>query len=112
LAGPGVRNSPNARVTLRLDKWLWHARFFRSRSIASEVVGEGHVRVNGTRVQKLATAVGVGDVLTFVQGNRIRLVRITVLAERRGPATDASTFYDDLEGLVPDGRTATPLPLE
>lgn len=106
MAGPGARPERATRETLRLDKWLWHARFFRSRSVASAVVAEGHVRVNAVRVQKMATAVGVGDVLTFVQGDRIRVVRITGLAERRGPASEAQGLFVDLE------PASTPSPLE
>lgn len=70
-------------------------------------MAEGHVRLNGVRVSKMASAVGVGDVLTFVQGNRIRVVRIAGLSERRGGAPDATQLYTDVEGLA-----ATPLPLE
>lgn len=52
--------------------------------------------MNGNRVSKPATAVGAGDVLTFVQGDRIRVIRILVLGIRRGPAPEAQTLYDDL----------------
>jgi len=54
------------------------------------------MRVNGDKVSKPATSVGVGDVLTFPQGRRIRVVRITALAKRRGPASEAQALYDDL----------------
>lgn len=56
----------------------------------------GHVRVNGEKVQKRATSVGPGDVLTFPQGRMIRVVRIVALATRRGPAPEAQALYDDL----------------
>ena len=75
---------------------MWQARFFKTRSLATRLVAEGHVRVNAVRVSKPATAVGPGDVLTFPQGARIRVVRITGLGIRRGPATEAQTLYDDL----------------
>ena len=80
---------------LRLDKWLYHARFFRSRSIAAAAV-EGGIRVNGTRVTKPARTVSPGDTLTFAQARRIRVVRIASLGHRRGPATEAQALYDDL----------------
>lgn len=81
----------------RLDKWLFKARFFRSRSLATEVVEKGHCRVNGQRTAKPGYGVSVGDVLTFPQADRIRLIRILDLAERRGPAAEAATLYLDLD---------------
>ena len=78
---------------LRVDKWLWQARFFKTRSLAAKQVTEGHVRVNGTRVAKTSHAVAPGDVLTFPQGRQIRVV---ALGTRRGPATEAQALYEDL----------------
>lgn len=85
----------------RIDKWLWHARFFRSRRQAGEVVASGAVRVNGERIAKPAHVVRVGDVLTFPQAGRIRVVRILGLAARRGPAAEAQTLYGDLDPTGP-----------
>jgi ribosome-associated heat shock protein Hsp15 len=79
-----------------LDKWLWHARFFKTRSLATKLVSEGQVRVNAGRVSKPATAVGPGDVLTFAQGAQVRVIKIAALGLRRGPAPEAQTLYDDL----------------
>ena len=84
------------RPTIRLDKWLWHARFFRTRSLAARVVTGGHVRVNGLRTTRAAHAVGVGDTLTFMQGRRVRVVRLVALSTRRGPASEAQALYLDL----------------
>lgn len=84
------------RATLRLDKWLWHARFFRTRTLASERVARGKVRVNGKITRKPAASVGVGDVLTFVQGREVRVVRVAGLPERRGPVTEAIKAYEDV----------------
>ncbi|RVT84050.1 RNA-binding S4 domain-containing protein [Rhodobacteraceae bacterium CCMM004] len=84
------------RPTQRLDKWLWHARFFKTRSLATRQVSGGHVRVNGTRAAKASQGVAVGDVLTFVQGRAVRVVRLLALADRRGPAPEARALYDDL----------------
>ncbi|MAC77590.1 MAG: RNA-binding protein S4 [Rhodobacteraceae bacterium] len=81
---------------LRIDKWLWQARFYKTRSLAARQVGEGHVRVNGARATKPALAVTPGDVLTFPQGHEIRVVRIVALGTRRGPAPEAQALYDDL----------------
>ena len=80
----------------RIDKWLWQARFFKTRSLAAKVVSGGHVRLNGNRVLKPAQAVAPGDVLTFPQGRVVRVIRIEALGERRGPATEAQTLYFDM----------------
>lgn len=83
--------------TIRLDKWLWQARFFKSRSLSAAAVEQGGVRVNGQRVAKPAHGLRPGDVLTFAQGGRIRLVRMRHPGDRRGPAPEAQALYDDLD---------------
>lgn len=110
MAGPGGRANPAQRPTLRLDKWLWQARFFKSRSLAAELVEDGHVRINGQRTAKPGYGVAEGDVLTFAQGARIRVVRIIALGLRRGPAIEAQALYIDLD--APDTPEAAPSPLE
>ncbi|MFA3917709.1 RNA-binding S4 domain-containing protein [Ruegeria hyattellae] len=80
----------------RLDKWLWHARFFKTRSLAAKQVAGGKVRVNGTRAEKPAQPVGPGDVLTFVQARVVRVIGIEAIGERRGPAPEAQQLYRDL----------------
>ncbi|UMA65827.1 RNA-binding S4 domain-containing protein [Roseivivax marinus] len=91
---------------LRVDKWLWQARFFKTRSLAAKVVSGGHVRLNGARIAKPAVAVGAGDVLTFPQSRDVRVVRIVALGERRGPAPEARGLYDDLS--PPEPRAPDP----
>ena len=81
----------------RLDKWLWHARFFKTRGLAQKACESGRIRVNGRRITKAHRTVGPGDVLTFVQGRMVRIVRIMAVAERRGPATEARQLYEDIE---------------
>jgi len=83
--------------TLRIDKWLWFARFFKSRTLAAKVCGGGRLRVNGEPIGKAHQTVKAGDVLTFPQGHDIRVVRILALGTRRGPAPEARTLYDDLD---------------
>ena len=85
-----------ARDTIRLDKWLWQARFFKSRSLAAGVVSAGKVRVDGTPVSKPARAVGPGDVLTFPKETDVKVVRIVDCGTRRGPAPEAQALYEDL----------------
>lgn len=88
--------SAEAAAKSRLDKWLWHARFFKTRSLATSRVGAGAVRVNGDPVRKPSTSIGPGDVLTFAQGRLVRVIRVEAVAARRGPATDAQALYTDL----------------
>ncbi|WP_296423930.1 RNA-binding S4 domain-containing protein [Yoonia sp.] len=88
------------RQTIRLDKWLWQARFFKSRSLAAGVVSAGKVRMNGQLVSKPARAVGAGDVLTFVQATETKVVRIIACGVRRGPAPEAQTLYADMSPVV------------
>ena len=87
---------------LRLDKWLWHARFCKSRGLAAEMISEGRVRINGQPCAKPGRAIGPGDVLTFGLGGEVMVVRILACGTRRGPAFEAATLYLDLEaGGVP-----------
>lgn len=83
------------RPSIRLDKWLWQARFFKSRSIAAGVVTAGKVRVDSQHVSKPSRLVGPGNVLTFVQADRTRVVRIVSCGDRRGPASEAQELYED-----------------
>lgn len=82
---------------LRLDKWLWYARFFKSRSTASRVCAAGRLRIDGMIVNKAHHKVKLGDVLTFPQGRLIRVVKVLALATRRGPAPEARLLYEDLK---------------
>ncbi|TNF58736.1 MAG: RNA-binding S4 domain-containing protein [Rhodobacteraceae bacterium] len=97
----------DAQPRQRLDKWLWQARFCKTRALAARLIGDGHVRVNGLRTDKPARAVGEGDVLTFPQGHVIRVVRILALATRRGPAPEAQTLYQD---MTPEGEDVPETP--
>ena len=81
---------------MRLDKWLWHARFFRTRALAQAACAAGKVRINAVRTRKSHQQVGAGDVLTFAQGGRIRVVRVLALAERRGSASEAGRLYEEV----------------
>ena len=96
-----------ARATMRADKWLWHARFFKTRGLASKLLSGGHVRLNGEKVHKPAQSIGPGDVLTFPQARRIRVVKVLGLSERRGPAPEAQALYED---LTPEAEPAPAAP--
>ncbi len=85
-----------AAERIRLDKWLWYARFFKTRSLAAKVVTAGQVRVNAEKTAKSAHSIGPGDTLTFPQGDRIRVVKLVQTGTRRGPAAEAQALYEDL----------------
>ena len=85
-----------ASESLRLDKWLWQGRFFKTRALAAQVVRKGRLRVNQTIITKAHHRVRPGDVLTFPQGRLVRVVRVVELGSRRGPASEAQTLYEDL----------------
>jgi len=93
---------------IRLDKWLWHARFFKSRSLAAQAVGSGRMRLNGQPVARPATLLRPGDALTFVQGERVRVVRMRAPGTRRGPAPEAQVLYDDLSPPPPPPDLSRP----
>ena len=81
---------------LRLDKWLWQARFFKTRPLAASLAEKGRIRINQVAVIKAHYRLRPGDVLTFPQGRTIRVVRVLALGTRRGPASEARTLYEDL----------------
>ncbi|KQP54969.1 RNA-binding protein [Methylobacterium sp. Leaf399] len=89
----------------RLDKWLWFARFAKSRALAARLVTDGFVRVNGVRAQSTSRAVACGDVLTVAAAHATATVRIRDLGDRRGPAPEARLLYDDLSAGASDPAT-------
>jgi ribosome-associated heat shock protein Hsp15 len=99
---------------LRLDKWLWFARFVRTRSLATRLVADGRMRVNGAPTQKAHYSVKAGDVLTFPLGPHIRVIKVLALGSRRGPAAQAQALYEDLDppGTAAAKPAASPAPFE
>ena len=89
---------------LRADKWLWYARFFKTRTLASKVCASGQLRVAGSAVGKAHQKIKVGDVLTFPQGRHIRVIKVLALGQRRGPASEAQGLYEDLKPPTSEGR--------
>ncbi|HKD48597.1 MAG TPA: RNA-binding S4 domain-containing protein [Rhizomicrobium sp.] len=78
----------------RIDKWLFHARFYRTRAMANAAASGGKVRLNGVRVEKPAQMLKPGDILTLGRGSEIVALRALALAERRGPAPEAQRLYE------------------
>lgn len=83
-------------TSLRVDKWLWAARFFKTRSLASVAVNGGKVHVNGQRV-KPARALHIGDVLEIQRGQEHFEITVEGLNSKRGPAKEASLLYIESE---------------
>jgi ribosome-associated heat shock protein Hsp15 len=104
-----------ADEAVRIDKWLWAARFFKTRSLATDAVVGGRVHVNNARV-KPAKEVHVADVVEITSGPLRRTVHVTGVAERRGPAQIAATLYRETpesvearERLAVERRLARPI---
>ena len=82
----------------RIDKWLWFARVVKSRTQATGLVEDGHVRLNGTRVTVPARSVLIGDVLTIALERQVRVLRVASTGERRGAFREACLLFEDLSG--------------
>jgi ribosome-associated heat shock protein Hsp15 len=90
---------PGARV--RIDKWLWHARFYRSRVLAQQAAASGLLRLNGLRVERASAGVQPGDIVTLPRGRDVLAVRIEAVALRRGPSAEARKLYTVVEENPP-----------
>lgn len=82
---------------VRLDKWLWAARFFKTRALASEAINGGHVHLNGSR-PKASRNLAIGDQLTIQRGQDSFVISVLLLADKRGPAVLAQQLYEEDEG--------------
>ena len=91
--------APGPSPALRIDRWLWAARFFKTRSSAAAAVAGGKVRLNGQRT-KPAKAVRPGDRIDVRRGDRRWEVDVLATAERRGPESEARTLYEELPESV------------
>ncbi len=89
-----MADGPAARQ--RLDKWLWHARFGRTRTRSAAIVRAGHVRLNGVRITDPGKAVKPGDVLTIAMPGKTHVVRVLAFKESRGSSGAAQALYEVL----------------
>jgi len=87
----------------RLDKWLWHARVVKTRTLAQKLVNGGKVRVNKEKVLSASTTVKVGDGITITLRNSVRVLKVAGFCERRGSAAMAQALFEDLS--APDAGT-------
>jgi ribosome-associated heat shock protein Hsp15 len=102
--GSALAGATPGGAALRADKWLWQARFFKSRSLATQICQAGKLRLSGHGAVKPHYKVKPGDVLTFPQAHHIRVVKVLALGERRGPASEAQSLYEDLAPPEPKSR--------
>ncbi len=84
---------------IRIDKWLWAARFFKTRSLAADVVNGGKVHVNGKRV-KSSRPIQIGDQLEITRGQYQTIVVVEALSEKRGPTTEAQKLYQETQDSI------------
>ena len=103
--------SEEAETSVRVDVWLWRARFFKTRSLAAKYVDGGRIHMTRgsveTRLDKPSRTIKPGDALVFALGGRLVAVKVEGLGERRGPAPEARGLYSALEGAAPGaGDTA------
>ena len=91
-----MTSNDNQETVVRLDKWLWAARFFKTRSLASKAVSGGHVHLNGQRVKPSRIVQG-GEQLRIKRGTEEYTVNILALSEHRGPAKVAVMLYEETE---------------
>jgi ribosome-associated heat shock protein Hsp15 len=80
----------------RIDRWLWHARIVKTRSLAAEIVEAGQIRRNRERLTKASDQVKLGDVLTVTLPARVLVLRVAGFAERRGSPADAARLFEDV----------------
>lgn len=87
---------PAGTKSQRVDKWLWHARVVKTRTLAAEIVEAGKVRRNRERMTKSSDQVKPGDVLTITLPSRVLVLRVTGQSERRGSPADAALLFEDI----------------
>ena len=87
---------------MRIDRFLFFIRLLKSRTQAQGLIDEGHVRIDGRRVEKPSEGVAVGSVIAFPLRDQIRIIRVLALPLRRGPASEARGCYEEL-GIDGDG---------
>lgn len=85
----------------RVDKWLWHARVVKTRTAAQKLAVSGRVRLNREKIEASSQPVHAGDVLTVTLDAAVKVLRVIGFADRRGPATEARTLYEDLSPPPP-----------
>jgi ribosome-associated heat shock protein Hsp15 len=91
---------------VRVDRFLFFIRLLKSRTQAQGLIDEGHVRIDGKRVEKSSEEVRVGSVIAFPLHDRVRVLRVLSMPTRRGPAPEARACYEEL-GPLREGQALT-----
>jgi ribosome-associated heat shock protein Hsp15 len=97
MASAGEQELAVGAAEQRLDKWLWFSRMLKSRTMAAQLVADGKVRVNRTRVVKPSQTVRPGDVLTIALRGRVQILRVLAPGHRRGPPGEARQLYEPVD---------------
>ncbi len=95
-----VMSKLEVNKSLRIDKWLWYARFFKSRTLATKLVNSGKLRLDGNLINKSHKQIISGQILTFPYGNEVKVIKVINLGYRRGPAVEAKELFEDLSDIV------------
>ena len=90
---------------MRIDRYLFFIRLMKSRTLAQGLIDEGHVRIDGKRVEKPSEEVRVGSVIALPLHGKVRILRVLALPDRRGPATEARSCYEELGIDEPEPAT-------
>jgi ribosome-associated heat shock protein Hsp15 len=90
-----------AGEAMRVDRWLFFARFFKTRGLAAKVCAAGKLRIDGRVIDKPHAQIRIGVVLTFPQARQVRVVKVLGLGARRGPPAEAQALYEDLSDDTP-----------
>ena len=90
---------------MRIDRFLFFIRLVKSRTLAQAVVDAGHVRIDGIRVDKPSEGVREGSIVALPLHGKVRIIRVLALPERRGPASEARTCYEELGVDEPSAAT-------
>jgi len=106
MKNPDAAADAARRVSLRLDKWLWVARFYKTRSLAVQAIDAGHVRVFDER-SKPARTIRAGDFISIRKGATVWNITLTALSDRRGSATDALHLYVESQESIAARDEAT-----
>ncbi len=97
-----MTENTSSNQSQRIDKWLWHARFFKTRSLAQKQVITGKIRVDREKISSPSRKVLIGNVLTITRERDIKIIEILDFADKRGPYSQAQLLYNDLSPPKPE----------
>jgi ribosome-associated heat shock protein Hsp15 len=89
-------------VSMRLDRFLWFVRLAKTRSAAQTLAAHSRLRIDGRPIDRAHAQVRIGNILTLLYNDRVRVIRVAALPARRGPAPEARACYDELNGTPHD----------